>query len=480
LPRQERGATLNNNNNNVSPRLFFALILTFAISVQAAEKVTEGETKTIKSPTSTKKDDLVEIYSSVLNPKDAADIFGKRIGQRFLAIQVTITNRSKDLHFLLHDITFNQTKVSKSIAGLNKEILNDLSSKLNSISGIKMNNRRRNKEILQLASTIRSMMNSLSMTAVSVTGGAGNPSRMSSYDLEYLRGITEKGSIKDPRNILVSMLGGPGKISGLTVNQLNLLNDTAYEANSLIQRQQAKVMVVFIPQSYIFTKNQIKWYWRDPKVFENHVNMVLAEIKVEGTFVEELEGQRPQIDGVTIDYNQVKKFQEDKPKVLGLITGKFLSSANIELVDDIPNDLSVEIQETPTYNNLKFLLSSNQPIKPGTVIHFSVSNKEGNNKYLYIVNYDPAKPTVTAITPGKGKQGAADYEVRIIGTGFIPGLTTVNIGNNVTVNIIQMSGTEIRAILRINSGAIPGEQAVVVSNGTVFNASKTFKIIPAQ
>jgi Quinohemoprotein amine dehydrogenase, alpha subunit domain III len=468
-----------NNNNNVSPSLFFALILSIALSTQAAEHIFQGDTVSTKPATSTKKDDLVEINTSVLNPKDVADIFGKRFGRRFIAIQVTITNRSKDLHFLLHDITLNQTVVNRLIARLNKEILTDLSSQLNTISDIKPSSRRKNKEILQMQSNIKSMMNSLSITALAVTGG-GNSSRMSSYDLEYLRSIAEKGPVRDPRNFINSLLWGGGTVSGLTGNQLNRLNDIAYESNSLIQRQQAKVMVVFIPQSNILTKNQIKWYWRDPKAFERHINVLLAELKVEGTFVEELEGQRPQIDGITIDYSQVKKFQDENPKILGLVTGKFLSGAYIELVGDIPDGMAVETQETPTYNNLKFLLSSNRPVKPGTVLQFSVANKEGRNKYLYIVNYDPVKPTITAITPGMVKQGTTDLEVKIIGTGFIPGLTNVNFGSHMIVIITQMSGTEIKAILKINSDAIPGEQSVVVTNGNTHSTTKTFRIIPAQ
>ena len=465
------------SNNNISPGLFFALILALVLSAQAADHFPQGDSRSIKPTTSTKKEDTVEINSSVLNPQDVADIFGKRIGQRFIALQVTITNQSKDLHFLIRDISINQASVNKEITRLNKEIWSDLSTKLNSLSGLNLNSRRRTREIVQMQSNIKSMMNSLSMTAVSVSGG-GNSSQMSSYDLTYLRGIAEKGALKDPRNIIVGMLWGGGKISDFTANQLNRLNDIAYESNSLIHRQQAKVMVFFIPQSSILTKNQMKWYWKDPKVFQNHTNVLLAQLKVEGTFVEELEGQRPQIDGITIDYSQVKKFQDEKPKVLGLITGKFLSCANIELVGDISEGVSVEIQETPTYNNLKFLLSSNRPIKPGTVFHFSVANKEGNNKYLYIVNYDPVKPSVTTVTPGKGKQGATDLEVRISGSGFIPGLTTVNFGNSVTAQITQMSGTEIKAMLKIYPGAMPGEQSVIVSNGSAYNGTKTFKIIP--
>ena|GEM_PF-4344133 len=468
-----------NSNNNVSQGLVFALLLTFVISVQAADPIPQGDTRSIRPTTSTKKDDIVEIYSSVLNPKDVADIFGKRIGQRFIALQVTITNRSKDLHYLIRDITIDQAKVNKDITRLNKEIWTDLSSKLTSLSRINMNSRRRDRELVQMRSNIKSMMNSLSMTAVSVSGG-GNSSQMPSYELNYLRGIAEKGALRDPRNYIVGLLWGAGKVSDLTANQLNRLNDIAYESNSLIHSQQAKVMVFFIPQSSILTNNQIKWYWKDPKVFENHTNVLLAELKVEGAFVEELEGQRPQIDGITIDFNQVKKFQDEKPKVHGLITGKFLSCGNIELVGDIPDGVFVEIQETPTYNNLKFLLSANRPIKPGTVFHFSIANKEGNSKYLYIVNYDPVKPTVTAVTPGKGKQGTTELEVKITGTGFIPGLTSVNFGNSVTAHVTQMSGTEIRAILKIYPGAMPGEQSVIVTNGNTFNATKTFKIIPAQ
>ncbi|MDT7603795.1 MAG: hypothetical protein QOF61_1792, partial [Acidobacteriota bacterium] len=37
----------------------------------------------------------VRVYVSVMDPDTVADVFGRRIGKRFVAIQVTITNRSK-------------------------------------------------------------------------------------------------------------------------------------------------------------------------------------------------------------------------------------------------------------------------------------------------------------------------------------------------------------------------------------------------
>jgi hypothetical protein len=41
-----------------------------------------------------------------------------------------------------------------------------------------------------------------------------------------------------------------------TINQLNRLNDTAYKSNSLIPKEQAKVIVAFIPQAMFVNEKQ--------------------------------------------------------------------------------------------------------------------------------------------------------------------------------------------------------------------------------
>lgn len=450
----------------------------------------------------------IKVYSTVLNPKDVADIFGKRIGQRFIAIQVTVANRNSDLQFLIHDITIDLSRAVDPASGQPALDLSETSRNLQRLIQREESEQRKTGKpedtILRNLELMRTML-----ASISVTGG-GNRYRMSSIDLQLLRGVAEKGYVMDPRNLTIRLLRGAGTIAGgiigvasfgpsfapsvaafngplisaaerafpdFTINQLNRLNDTAYEVNSLVPRQQGKVMVVFIPQSFFMTDIQRKQFWDDPGSLSIALNIFAATITVEGTFVEELEGQPPSINGVIIDGSESKKFQTDKPQVRGTITGKFLSGAGIGFAGQTPEGMTVELQGKPTFNYLEFLLKSDHPLKPGTAIELLAVNKEGSQKYSYIVNYDPDKPTVTEVVPGSGKQGAAGLQVTLKGTGFIPGLTTVAFGDGISVVKTEVkSGTQIVGTIHIDQNATLGKRKVLVLNGGAFSDDKSFEV----
>jgi len=46
-----------------------------------------------------------------MDPKSASDIFGKRIGKRYVVMQITIENKNKDFQFLIHDLSIDLTKI---------------------------------------------------------------------------------------------------------------------------------------------------------------------------------------------------------------------------------------------------------------------------------------------------------------------------------------------------------------------------------
>jgi len=56
------------------------------------------------------KDD-VGVNVAVMDPHTVSDVFGKRIAQRFIALQVTIRNKSSDHQFLIHDVSLDLEKV---------------------------------------------------------------------------------------------------------------------------------------------------------------------------------------------------------------------------------------------------------------------------------------------------------------------------------------------------------------------------------
>jgi hypothetical protein len=196
-------------------------------------------------------------------PKNASDDFGHRLGRRFIIYQVTISNDNKDFQFLLHDVTV------------------DLSTLFGFEPG----------SYLYSGST---------------------------QELTLLRGIPEKGQDLDPRNLTLHILQGIGSVaggvSGLTPfsdvmgssvavfngpflqsfigiapdhtgTQLNRLSDSAYIVNTVIEKQRAKTIAIFIPEATMLTKAQQNEYWEDPNFFLQTFPLDQADVCVDGAFI---------------------------------------------------------------------------------------------------------------------------------------------------------------------------------------------------
>ena len=59
------------------------------------------------TPPPKKLSDDVKVYVSVMDPGIVQDVFGKRVAQRFVAIQVTIANQNPNFQFLIHDVSLD-------------------------------------------------------------------------------------------------------------------------------------------------------------------------------------------------------------------------------------------------------------------------------------------------------------------------------------------------------------------------------------
>ena len=184
----------------------------------------------------------IRVYRSLIAPKVVSDIFGRRIGKKFIVIQVTISNKSKDYQYIVHDLSLNLTKIFAD-------------------------------------------------------GRLGDHYEMSSLDLTLLRGVAEKGQVYDERNILIRLLRASGTIAGgivgvtdfgssyapsvaafngpvisalseafpdHTITEMNRLNDSAYIADTLIAKEQSKVVAVFLSQEILLKKSQQKIFWDEP------------------------------------------------------------------------------------------------------------------------------------------------------------------------------------------------------------------------
>jgi hypothetical protein len=206
---------------------------------------------------------LIRVHRMLMAPKNASDDFGRRLGRRFIIYQVTISNDNKDFQFLIHDVTVD----------------------LSTVFGFDPGN----------------YMYSAS-----------------SQELTLLRGIPEKGQDLDPRNLTLHVLQGVGSVAGAvsgltpfsdvmgssvaafngpflqsftgiapdhTGTQLNRLSDSAYIVNTLIEKQRAKTIAIFIPEATILSKAQQNEYWKDPNVFLLGFNLDQADVCVDGAFI---------------------------------------------------------------------------------------------------------------------------------------------------------------------------------------------------
>ncbi len=207
---------------------------------------------------------LIRVHRLLMAPKIASDDFGYRLGRRFFIHQVTISNDSTDHQFLVHDVSI------------------DLSALFSAQSGTYLYS-------------------------------------ASSQDLTLLRGIPEKGQDLDRRNLALHVLQGIGSVAGAvsgltsfpdvmgpsvavfngsflqgyvgiapdhTGTQLNRLSDSAYITNTLIDKQRARTIAMFIPEATLLSTKEQDEYWKRPHTFlEEVLNMDQADVCVDGAFI---------------------------------------------------------------------------------------------------------------------------------------------------------------------------------------------------
>ena len=460
----------------------------------------------------------IHVFVSIMDPKIVSDTFGKRVAQRFVAIQVTVGNHNKDYQYLINDVSLNLAKVFPAVA------------------------------------------------AIKVTGRSLPPYyTLSSAELSLLRGVAEKGQGQDPRNKTLRYFRGIGTIAaGLigvagfgpsypkavaifngpvinafseafpdyTINQMNRLSDSAYQANTLVPQKHSKVIVAFIPQGIFLSKEQQRRFFDDPTSLypdsgKCHVTTIitttttttttnttndkttttttttndathnttnatptqpfcvdfrLAEATLDGDFITQVSNLPPTVSTAVFDSSELQKFDDAKPSVKGYISGRFLTGTAISLLNQDPKGLSVALNGSPTAERIDFIIQSDKPVAPGTRLEFEVSNSQGVQRYTKDILYMPDPPTLTAITPGTGKQNAS-ATVILTGTNFIPGVgnTRVNVsGSDVEVSDpVDVVGTSLKVTFRIRASAAPGSRNVTVVNANGASSPVTFSIAAA-
>jgi hypothetical protein len=73
-------------------------------------------------------------------------------------------------------------------------------------------------------------------------------------------------------------------------------------------------------------------------------------------------------------------------------------------------------------------------------------------------------PTVTRLSPASGRRGQS-LTVSVSGSGFVPGVTSVSFGDNITTSTAVSSATEMLVAVTIDTAAVAGARAIYVFNG---------------
>jgi hypothetical protein len=442
----------------------------------------------------------IKVWRTLMAPKNVADAFGPRIAKRYIAIQLTVANRSTEYQWLIQDASVNLEK-----------LLLDLNEKITGSKGDKDKNYGCQPNLTRLLQALQEL--GIVMPSTTPTppnkpvkfeyqdGTPGGTSAdVSSADLTVLRGVAEKGAALDPRNITLRLLTGAGTIAAgllgvtrfgdafapsvaafngplltayqtmfpdFTVNQLNRLNDSAFLANTVVGKQQAKVIVMFIPMEYLLTKDQASQFYDDPNAVFACPDLRLLEVSISGNFVETVL-PTPVITAITVNANEEADFGKDNFSVGGIVTGHFLEKAKIELLNP-PNGVTVTANQDPTESQLSFTLKGKTPLMPGQALDFELTLAGTQPvKSTFKVNYSPAKPSLKAgaLTPATLAPGAAQ-KVTVKGANFLPeGMQVlVEPSDGIKVGPIEyVSNSEVHVELTVAGTAAEGQREFRISS----------------
>ncbi len=324
----------------------------------------------------------VYVYRSVMDPQNVADVFGHRMGKRFVAVQVTVANTSKEYDFVIHDLSVDLKGVFKKWP--------------------------KNLEKL------------------------GIENDFSSEELSTLRGVAEKGRSLDPRNLTFNILRGAstvfaaflgvpvGGVRGSwdavaalstpvltaydamapdhSVPQLERLDDAAYAANTVVTQGQSKVVVAFLPQRIFMSKDQRKQFWKDPTTLSDKKGPDFRKLKiiVDGVHVANVAEVPPLVTAMMFGSGEARNFGDPQPEVAGFILGRFLTGATLSIENEDLDGVTIEVTGTPSDKRVEFVVRSIAPIPSGTVLEVGIAKQEHFRVTRRKISYtsNPQEPEV--------------------------------------------------------------------------------------
>lgn len=320
---------------------------------------------------------------------EVKDDFGYRIGTHYLVYQVMVSNLDSDHFYLLHDVSLDFGR------------------------------------------------------AFGLKRGAFEY-RASTRDLSLMRGVPEQGADLDPRNLTLHLLQGIGSVAGAisgltafsdvmgssvaafngpfiqgftgtlpdhTANQLNRLSDSAFQANTVVDKGRSKSIAVFVPKQYI------------PEGVEPDLNAV--DVCVDGAFVTEIDTQIPVITGITLD--NPSALADPALPLTATIKGSHLSNGQ-NLTVNIDNNKITPVVTNSSDTQIVVGLTRTDTFPSSVSLTMTVT--KGSNSASYPIsntNYNQSAPTVTAATYLKSTSPAVGtpLTLSIVGSNLVTGDTVV-------------------------------------------------------
>jgi hypothetical protein len=423
----------------------------------------------------------IVIERALIDPKNLADAFGYRIAHRFIGIQLTIVNKNADMQYLVHDVTIDYRRLVESFlegsqptAATKAEAQRKLIDLCDGEMPPGLTDAQRTA--LRQANPERSFTNAC---------------RGSSADLTLLRGVAEKGTVYDPRNLALRILEGIGVVAGgltgipirgrsyatsvaifsgpivegynriwpdFTIQQLNRLNDLAYVTNTLIPRQQSRIVVAFLPQPMFLSREQQKTLYKNPhEILIKIPKFRLVNACVRGAFIEEVNNLKPVVSDIDIPDEQ--GFAADEPDVKGALLGGFFPGGQLRILEP-KEGVSIEADDEPGNSRFAFTIKAKAPIVPDTTLKIQVLKAKDATVHTHVVKYNLPKPTASIDIKRLERQDTAAV---ITGEHFVKGHAVVKVEpsdskllpTDITFELTSTSSQKLEGKFKLPSSGAP-------------------------
>jgi hypothetical protein len=278
---------------------------------------------------------------------------------------------------------------------------------------------------------------------------------------------------------------------------MNRLSDSAYKSNTLVPKQQARVLVAFIPQSNFLSVEQQKKFRKDPTSLYPDYNKDVPETDytvdfrravavVDGNFVTEIDNLPPLVTGIHIDPAQALGFLKSQPEVRGYILGQFLEGSQLDLVNPPEGmEISLDKAATPEEGKIFFIIKSSQPVPNTTPLNIRVFNKTSAQTVSQQVAYVTPVPTLRKPDPAlEGIAGGADINIELTGTNFMLDVTTLIIDKPIASGVkvsSRVEKTDAGLVLKATLGMAEskvGDFKLRAMNGSVGSNVVDFTVKP--